>query len=165
MKKLIFIRHGKAEDESAGITDFERSLTVKGKMIAGLMAGKLMEKEKGPVVILTSPAFRALETALIFAAEFGLSAEKIKLKSSMYLSMNFQDLPALLSELPEETETVMFFGHNPSFTHVANMLTKDGCDMIPKTGIICISFKARTWSEISRNSGTIEYFLKPEKVL
>lgn len=165
MKKLIFIRHGKAEEESSGINDFERSLTVKGKTIAGLMAGKLREKENGQVVILTSPAFRALETALIFADEFGTSAENIIMKSNMYLGLSFHDLPVLLAGIPEETETVMLFGHNPSFTHIANMLTKEGCDMIPKTGIICISFKARTWSEITRNSGTTDYFLKPEKVL
>jgi phosphohistidine phosphatase SixA len=33
------------------------------------MARKLVEKEKSPGVILSSPAFRALETALIFAGE------------------------------------------------------------------------------------------------
>ena len=42
MKKLIFVRHGKAEEES-GISDFERSLTLKGKVISGLMALKLAE--------------------------------------------------------------------------------------------------------------------------
>ena len=31
MKKLIFIRHGKAEDQAADISDFERSLTLRGK--------------------------------------------------------------------------------------------------------------------------------------
>jgi phosphohistidine phosphatase len=165
MKKLIFIRHGKAEDESSGINDFERSLTVKGKVIAGLMAGKLSEKEKKPGVILTSPAFRALETALIFAEEFDIRAESIIMKSKMYLSMSFHDLPALLADIPEDTETVMLFGHNPSFTQIANSLCKEGCDMMPKTAVICISFKVRTWSEITRNSGTTEYFLKPENVL
>ena len=27
MKKLIFVRHGKAEDPASGISDYERSLT------------------------------------------------------------------------------------------------------------------------------------------
>ena len=54
MKRLIFIRHGKAEDDSPEISDFERSLTLKGKVISRLMARKLMEKEKSPGVLLTS---------------------------------------------------------------------------------------------------------------
>ena len=49
-------------------------LTLKGKIISGLMARKLHEKEKSPGVMMTSPAFRALETALIFAGEFGIDA-------------------------------------------------------------------------------------------
>ncbi|HEX7493785.1 MAG TPA: histidine phosphatase family protein, partial [Bacteroidales bacterium] len=69
MKKLIFIRHGKAEDPVHEISDFERSLTLKGKIISRLMAQRLMEKEKSPGIIVTSPAFRALETAFIFAGQ------------------------------------------------------------------------------------------------
>ena len=33
MKKLIFVRHGKAEDDSPEISDFERSLVSKGKLV------------------------------------------------------------------------------------------------------------------------------------
>jgi phosphohistidine phosphatase len=161
MKRIILIRHGKAEDESSEISDFERSLTLKGKVIAGIMARKLLEKEKSMGVILTSPAFRALETALIFAGEFGISTENIIMNSNLYFKMSYGNLPALLSTIDEETETVTMFGHNPSFTEIANILCLDGCDFLPKTGIICISFKIMTWSDIDRNVGKTEYFLKP----
>ena len=53
---------------ASGISDYERSLTLKGKIISRLMGKKLREMEKSPVTIITSPAFRALETALIFAS-------------------------------------------------------------------------------------------------
>ena len=64
MKKIIFVRHGKAEEPCDGFADFERSLTERGKNISRLMASKLKEIEKDPGIIITSPAFRALETAL-----------------------------------------------------------------------------------------------------
>ena len=67
MKKLILVRHGKAEDGSPDISDFERSLTSKGKLLSRLVAHKLKAREKSPGILVTSPAFRALETALIFA--------------------------------------------------------------------------------------------------
>ena len=161
MKRIFLIRHGKAEDESSEISDFERSLTLKGKVIAGIMARKLLEKEKSLGVILTSPAFRAFETALIFAREFGISTDKVIMNSNLYFKMSYLNMPALLSTIDEETETVTMFGHNPSFTEIANILCKEGCDLLPKTGIVCISFKIMTWSEIDRNEGKTEYFLKP----
>ncbi|HEX7493501.1 MAG TPA: histidine phosphatase family protein [Bacteroidales bacterium] len=165
MKKLIFVRHGKAEDGSSEITDFERSLTLKGKVISRLMAHKLREKEKSPGVIITSPAFRALETALIFAGEFGINPDKIILNNNIYYKMSLQNLPAVLSVINEDSETVTLFGHNPSFSQIANSLSKDGCDSMPKSGIICISFNIMTWSDIGRNNGKTEYFLKPDDVL
>jgi phosphohistidine phosphatase len=161
MKRLIFIRHGKAEDGSPEISDFERSLTLKGKVISRLMARKLVEKEQSPGIILTSPAFRALETALIFAGEYGINAENVIVNSDLYYRMSFQNLPSILSGINEDAEVVTLFGHNPSFTQIANNLSKEGCDFIPKSGVIGISFKIITWSEIGRNNGKIEYFLKP----
>lgn len=162
MKKLILVRHGKAEDESSGFSDFERSLTPKGKFVAKQMAGRLREKEKSPGLIISSPAFRALETALIFANEFGISSDKIVLNNDIYFKLSYHNLNTVLSKLDEEADTLTLFGHNPSFTEIANTLSKEGCDSIPKTGIICISFKIMTWSELGRNSGKTEYFLKPE---
>jgi phosphohistidine phosphatase len=165
MKKLIFIRHGKAEDPVPEITDFERSLTVKGKIISRLMAHRLKEKEKSPGIIVTSPAFRALETAFIFACEFGIDYEEIILNSILYYKMNLQNLPGVLANINEATETVTMFGHNPSFTQMANSLSSEGCEFVPKNGIVCISFNISKWSEIGRNIGKMEYFLKPDKEL
>jgi phosphohistidine phosphatase len=165
MKKLIFVRHGKAEDDSDEISDFERSLTQRGKVISRLMARKLVEKEKSPGIIISSPAFRSLETALIFAGEYGINNEDVIMNSNLYYQMNLKNLPAILSVINEDAEVVTLFGHNPSFTQIANNLSKDGCDFIPKSGVVCISFNIMTWSEIARNSGKIEYFLKPGSIL
>lgn len=162
MKKLILVRHGKAEDETSDFSDFERSLTSKGKLVATQMAGRLLEKEKTLGILISSPAFRALETALIFAREFRISTDKVVLNSNIYFKMSYRNLPDILSTIDEENDTVTMFGHNPSFTEIANILSKEGCDSIPKTGIICISFKIMTWSDLGRNNGKTEYFLKPE---
>lgn len=165
MKKLIFIRHGRAENPAPEISDFERSLTLKGKSISKLMAHKLGEKENSPGIIITSPAFRALETAFIFAEEFGIEPEKIIINSNLYYKMNFHHLPEILSLVSEDTDSIALFGHNPSFTEIADSLCKEGCDFMPKCGVIGISFNIKTWSAIKPNTGKMEYFLKPEKVL
>jgi phosphohistidine phosphatase len=165
MKKLILIRHGKAEDPLPEITDFQRSLTLKGKIISRLMAQRFMEKEKSPGTIVTSPAFRALETAFIFAGEFGIDTENIILNNVLYYKMNLRNLQGILAGINEATETLTMFGHNPSFTQMANSLCREGCEFVPKNGIVGISFNIRTWSEIGPNIGTMEYFLIPDKEL
>jgi phosphohistidine phosphatase len=163
MKKLIFVRHGKAEDPSSGISDYERSLTLKGKIISRVMGKKLRQLEKSPVTIITSPAFRAIETALIFALEFGVDPDKIIINSNLYYKMNLRHLPEILSGAGENSETVMMFGHNPSFTEIANSLCSGGCDFMPKTSVAGISFNIMNWPEIRQKSGKLEYFLKPDK--
>ena len=165
MKKIIFVRHGKAEDSAAEISDSERSLTLKGKKVSRLIARKLVEKEKTPGIFLSSPAFRAFETAIIFAGEYGLSPDSIVMNNNIYNNMSLQKLPEILSTISEDSDTVIFFGHNPSFSEIANNLSKEGCDFIPKSGVVCISFNIMTWSDISRNTGKLEYFLKPEEIL
>jgi phosphohistidine phosphatase len=161
MKKILFIRHAKAEEMTADISDFERSLTEKGKIISKVMAQRLKEKEVSLGVIITSPAFRALETAIIFAGEYGIKPDDLILNSNVYYKMNLQNFPTLLSLISEENNTITMVGHNPSLTEIADILSKEGCDFLSKCGIACISFNVMTWSEIRRNSGKLEYFLKP----
>ncbi len=61
------------------------------------------------------------------------------------------------------TETVTLFGHNPSFTQLANNLSREGCDFMPKSGIVCISFNIMTWSDIAAIPENWNIFLNPEK--
>ena len=161
MKKLIFVRHSKAEEPSLDISDFERSLTTKGKTLANTMALRLKEKENSAGVIITSPAFRAVETALIFAGIYKIPSEQILMAGNIYYRLNLKTLQEDLSRIKEETDIVTLFGHNPSFTELAGELSKEGCNFIQKCGIVGISFKINTWSELARNTGTIDYYLKP----
>jgi len=163
MKKLIFVRHGKAENQDAQISDFERSLTLKGKVVSKHMAHKLKVKNSSPGIMISSPAFRALETAIIFAQVFADKPENVRMSSLLYYKMNFQNLHKVIAGIGEEADSITLFGHNPSFTEITNILCKEGCDFMPKSGVVGISFNITTWSEIKANSGTLEYFLKPEK--
>jgi phosphohistidine phosphatase len=165
MKKLILIRHGRAEEQSHEISDFERSLTSKGKIICGLIARKLKEVEKSAGLIITSPAFRALETAIIFAEAFGIDPDQIKMNSNFYYKMNYNYLSELLFSISDETDTLTIFGHNPSFSDIADKLCKGGCDFLPKSGVVGISFNIISWPDIQPATGKLEYFLKPEKIL
>lgn len=163
MKKIIFIRHGRAEDSAAEISDFERSLTTKGKIISRQMAKRFREKEDNPGVFITSPAFRALETAYIFALELDIKPEKIMIDSNLYYKSTLNSLFDILSDLDDKINTITLFGHNPAFTEMPDRLSKHGCEFLTKTSIVCISFDTDSWSSIKPDTGRQQYFLKPEK--
>jgi phosphohistidine phosphatase len=112
--------------------------------------------------MITSPAFRALETAIIFADEFDIEPEKIMMDSNLYYKMNFNYLSELLSVMSNDIESVTFFGHNPSFTEIANKLCNNGSGFIPKSGVVGISFKIKKWTEVGYKTGNMEYFLKAD---
>jgi phosphohistidine phosphatase len=163
MKKLIFVRHGRAEDQSDDFPDFDRSLTDKGKIISAKMASNLSEREKGAIAIVTSPAFRAYETALIFARELEINPDNVILNSELYGAAGLKTIARIIEGINSNIDTIILFGHNPAFTEIPDRLSKDGCDFMPKSGIVCLSFKTDTWNGIVHEKGRIEYFLKPEK--
>jgi phosphohistidine phosphatase len=163
MKKIIFIRHARAEEPSPEISDFERSLTIRGKTVSRLMARSFREKQSNPGLFITSPAFRAIETAFIFAGELGIKHDNILIDSNLYHRADIKHLLELLKNTNEDIDTITLFGHNPAFTEMPDRLCKSGCEFLTKTSIVCISFPVKTWSEIKLDSGKQEYFLKPEK--
>jgi phosphohistidine phosphatase len=165
MKKLIFIRHSRAEDPDPEITDFERSLTIKGKIISRQMAKRFREKEKKPGLLVSSPAFRAIETAYIFAGVLGIKPEGIIINSGLYHPATIKTLFEILEKTDDGIDTITLFGHNPSFTEMPDRLSREGCDFLTKTGIVCISFNIKNWADLKLDSGKQEYFLKPDKNL
>jgi phosphohistidine phosphatase len=165
MKRIILMRHGQAEEGDEGIPDFERSLTTKGKNVTRLMARKLKEKITDPGLLVTSPAFRAIETALIFAGEYGIKPEKIVMNSLVYFRFDHSTVLEILKLANEDTETITLFGHNPGFSDIASWYSKVHLNIIPKSGIVSLAFNIRTWSELKPASGNPEIFQEPKKIL
>lgn len=160
-RKLIFIRHSKAEEHTAAIPDFERSLTMKGKVFSRQMAEIMMSKGEDPGRIISSPAFRALETAIIFCREYGLSEAEIKLVPELYNGLSEEEFLPLIRKQDDKDHTITFFGHNPLITEMAAYFAADEPGSLAKTGIYCLAFDAASWSEVVPESGRTLYYLTP----
>jgi phosphohistidine phosphatase len=162
MKKIIFIRHGKAEDQNADITDFERSLTTKGKKELHNIASKLLARQTSIDLFLTSPAFRAIETAFIIAGQFGVKNEDIEISDNLYYRTNPASIIKFIQMIDDEKNSVAIIGHNPSITLIAEWFSKDPVDFMPKSGIVCISFGTKIWAAIREDQGKLEYIINPQ---
>ena len=164
IKRVILIRHARAEEHAPQLSDSDRSLTLKGKQEAKSMAKILKDKEKNPGTVLTSPAFRALETAIIFCKEYAIEPGNIRICPEIYSMQDNESYLAFLRSLDDEIDTVTMFGHNPMFSDVARYFTNSKTEDIPKTGIICISFNQEKWALLEPGSGKVDYFLKPDSL-
>ena len=164
-KKLIFIRHGKAEDQVTEISDFERSLTTKGKSQSKLMAHLLASKEKDLGLVITSPAFRAIETAMIFGKEFNINPDDIKISSDLYFMLEQDSYISFFSSQSEDIDTITLFGHNPLISEMPSFFAEDDTEGLPKSGVLCLSFEADSWSLLQKASGKIRYFLEPKSLI
>lgn len=164
-RRLIFIRHARAEDQSSEVSDFERSLTDRGKRESRLMARILKSKEKDPGIMFSSPAFRAIETALIFCREFGISPDRLQIISDLYSGIDPREFLPIVARQNDSIRTISVYGHNPLVTELASFFASDEPEVLPKTGIFCVSFETDHWSDIEPESGKTEYFLVPKSLL
>lgn len=162
MKRLIFVRHGKAEDYDTAPDDFQRSLTGKGKYVSALMAARTAKREKGEITILTSPAFRAIETAMIFAGVLKLNYDEIVVREAIYGNFGLDTLCLLLNETGNDRQTVMLFGHNPSFSLLVEHFSGSHRGFMPKSGVACFEFNVDRWEDISKKNAELIYFLNPD---
>ena len=116
MKTLFFIRHAQAKYNSPSGKDIDREIDTTGYVKAQLLANELKRNNFDIQRIISSPAKRALQTAKILKEGLSISHE-ISLEKSLYFG-NRDDYLKLLYALPDELNSVMIVGHNPTISDV-----------------------------------------------
>ena len=163
MKRLVIVRHAKAEEHRMGLSDFNRSLTDRGVRNASFIASTLVKKGISKGQLISSPANRALETAQIFAQEFGIDESSIIQKKSLYNFYEISEIKQLIEEEDIDSDCVFVFGHNPTLAELAYDLSGSFNDHLPTSGVIVIDFDVRSWGEIKNRQGRIALFEHPKK--
>jgi phosphohistidine phosphatase len=146
MKSLFLIRHAKSSWDTPGLRDFDRPLNERGLHEAPMMAQLLLQKGFKPDLLVSSPAKRAISTAKFFAHTFGIQDEAIVRQPSIY-EASVRDILEIISNLPDAADVVLIFGHNPTFTDVANRFADDFIDNVPTAGIVYMESDAERWAE------------------
>ncbi len=161
VKTLLLIRHAHASLQYAGIKDHERPLTAGGIASAEIMALTLKEKIGTPGLVISSPATRALDTAIILASALDYPRHEILVESKVYHG-HTEDLYNLIVGLPNDQDLVMITGHNPAITQLANSFMQKKIDYIPNTGVAFLQFDAKAWEEIALAHACTNFMLRPD---
>lgn len=158
MKTLYLVRHAKSSWEIDNISDKDRPLKGRGIRDAHLMSSYLRDllDENEPVKMYSSPATRALHTALIFAKNFSIPASQLRLEDELY-HCGAQDLHQLVRRTEELAQTAFYFLHNPTITDYVNSLGQHKVNNVPTTGVVCLRFDVEHWKDIDFNAELIEF--------
>ena len=161
MKTLFLIRHAKSSWADVGARDIDRSLNERGHKDAPEMAKLLHGLGIKLDLIVSSPAKRALMTATYFATAFDKTIQDITLEKEIYEASE-KDIQNVIHELPDWANTILLFGHNPTFTNFANHYTKDHIDNIPTCGIVRYDLKADKWADFKGETVKVNGFWYPK---
>ena len=160
MKRLFIIRHAKSDWTNLNLEDFDRPLNEKGKNNLNLIAKKLSKKNICPDLIISSPAFRARETAKVLAQTIGYS-EEIMYNEYLY-EASLKTVLDIVNYIDDEYDDVFLVGHNPGLNLLAFYFV-DFNENLPTCGVIELKFKCNSWREVCRNNAKLVSFEYPKK--
>jgi phosphohistidine phosphatase len=135
---LFFLRHGKAEDVYAGITDADRRLTDEGIAEMRAEAQALAALNPRFDLIYTSPYPRALETARIVAEAVALPSDQFHIVPEMAAGGFRIGLLQTLTRKLSPNARVLCVGHEPDLSSVAGQLVGGTQIDLKKGGLIYI---------------------------
>jgi phosphohistidine phosphatase len=163
MKRIYLVRHAKSSWKDPRLTDINRPLNKRGKKDAPFMGDQLNKNQIKPDLILSSPANRAKNTALIISEKICHPAKKIVFKDELYEASE-RKLLDFIKKLDERIDSVMIFAHNPGLTQLNNLISNHYIDNIPTCGVVALEIDKK-WSEVGKNSCNFLFFDYPKKFL
>ena len=162
MKNLYLTRHAKSSWGNPGLADIDRPLNGRGKKAAPLMGKLIVDRGENPELLISSPANRAFSTAKEFAKEMGCAETNIIVNRAIY-GAGAQQLLNLVQDVDDLYNSIMLFGHNPTFTSFCNMVSGENIMNIVTCGVVRIDFEFSSWKNIDFNSGRMIYYEYPKK--
>lgn len=163
MKTLFLIRHAKSDWGDDDLSDIDRPLNKRGYRDAHTMSALLKEKKMIPDLIITSPAIRAVSTALIFCRNFNLSVQDIVINPNLYGS-GLKHYINCIAQIDNRYNNIMLFGHNPTITELANSLSSAFSQTVPTCGVIAIheSKNFDDWKSFNGKNGELFFYDFPK---
>jgi len=161
MKTIHLNRHAKSSWKDAGLRDHDRPLNKRGRINAPFMAERFAESH--PVdAIISSSATRALETAIAFSKAMGWKKDRVIIEPAIY-GAGIREMMDLILSLDTSWESVIFFGHNPTFSSLANHLDHSFNDYLVTCARASLTFDVDEWSSVFRDSGQVIEHIYPRQ--
>jgi phosphohistidine phosphatase len=157
-RHLYLLRHAKSSWDDQGLDDHARPLNARGRRAADLLRDHLRREGIRPTLVLCSTARRARET-LERVKPVGV----VEFEPELYGATE-KSLIERLKRVPEEADSVMVIGHNPTMQQVLLTLTGgDGtlAEKFPTAALATLTFDA-PWSELGPERAELSALVRPK---
>lgn len=160
MKTLYLLRHAKSSWSFDELSDQERPLNDRGRADAPLMGQALAKRRICPDTVVSSPAVRAMSTAVLVAREMQYPHDKIVVEPGIY-GADVDDFLAIIRNLPDSAASALVVGHNPTITETANELSPSSLNEMPTAAVVCLRFACEHWAEVSKANAEFYFYDYP----
>jgi phosphohistidine phosphatase len=166
MRRLMLLRHAKAERSTLAGRDLDRVLTARGREEAPKVGFYMAHHGLVPDLVVVSSASRARETWELAASAFN-APPPVTWEDRLYNAD-----PKTILELIQEVEspTLLLVGHNPGLQDFARLIIAAGDvdarerlnEDFPTAGLLVIDFAFEDWSKLHAHSGRLDRFVSPQ---
>lgn len=161
IKRLLLIRHAKSDWGNPSTKDFDRPLNKRGTLNAPAMAQRMVSQKIYPDLIMSSPALRAITTAVFFAKEWEIPQKYIQTDKSIY-EADIKALLKVVNHFENTSNCVALFGHNPGLTDFTNYLSDVNIYNMPTCSIVMLEFPFEDWNLVSGSTAKVLLFDYPK---
>ena len=160
MKRLLVLRHAKAERDSDSGRDFDRPLAERGWKDAGEVGRAMRERSLHPDAIIASPAKRVVETLAALAEGYGpLEAEYDR----RIYNASPETLLDTIRQADDEAQTLLVVGHNPGLHLLLLDLTRGDDrglrtqieESFPTATLAAVDITTSRWADAGPASGEL----------
>ena len=159
MKTVILFRHAKSDWRAGFDADHDRPLSKRGRKAASAMGRWLSEIDQVPDHLVCSSAVRA-HTTLELAHETGKWIGQIHVTRKLYEALP-EDVLMQIREAPQDAESVILVGHEPTCSETVSRLVGGGTFRFPTAAMARIDLGVSEWTDARFGIGQLIWFLPP----
>lgn len=161
-KTVLLLRHGKSDWNADYGQDHDRPLSPRGRRASRAMGRWLAEMGPLPDLILCSTAVRARSTCII-ACETGAWQSDVQYERGLYYAVP-KDLIHYMQEVPDQIETVMLVGHQPTWSMTAALLSNQPVSSFPTASMARIDLPVEKWKRSAPGTGKLIWHQFPKRL-
>jgi phosphohistidine phosphatase len=161
MKTLLLIRHAKSGWDDPSLSDFDRTLTERGKSDAKIMAQRIKGQSIDIDSFVSSPAKRAKKTAKIFMKELKKNVEEMLLIPDLY-EASVNNFYSTIENLEDMRNVVAVFAHNPGITEFVNSLECSPVYNMSTCAVFALKIKTNHWKDFHEAEKQFVFFDYPK---
>lgn len=164
LRRLFLIRHAKSMWKELGfIEDQDRPLSERGIADAYSVFQRLHQLYASVDMVVSSPAIRAVHTALIFSKIYHYPNDRIQLSDVLY-SAGVNGITSLLGNISNNISSLVLITHEPEISELAKTWVEHGeIEKFVTSGVLVIDFLTHDWSNIHTKIPTFTAFICPNR--